>query len=1446
MSPKSSHSTVSKGPRQRVRLVQALQAAPALLLLLAVTVLPAGADDRDLFRAAAESPYVMMLLDTSGSMNAQLPGTVALGDQANPGARFYQAKAAVYDVVKSLDPRIRLGLAHFPQPGSEADRKHYLYKRAPGQPNPNWWPALEWPRETDHLVFGDFVVDGGNSNYLWCNSGTNVRDRLNSFPKLDDTGTVTTTIYTNNVGGNGERLRVRFTALPANTLGSPRFNLTINVTAINTDCSVATGGAARNQTATLEFEPAFNADVDGKPFVDTAGNEVAFDYFSRYSHAGIGTILDWTRFWDCGLPVQWEPNENNATGNNGNIGQFAYPTYTDPLGRDPADGAFDRGDVLPWDWVNHPLPTATAGFEHSTQNEILYRLAPNTRPDLTATPLPNGQYPPIEAYTVTGSEGYPTAANLQAGDSAPILRSAYYFEQQPVAGRLNLRAAYTNTPPIFIGIRTPLAGMMDATAAWYDEWEPFASDPVNGDPDFQCRERFAILLTDGAETCSGNPGNSATGLYNRGIRTFAVAFSSGVTVGSVQAIADNGGTGRLDLDSESPYDREVALGKNPPSGQNTNGQDCNDFNDFDPTTGDVVGFDFCLGYDVSNPPATIPPPTGGVIVASDKTELVAALTRLLAALQSTTASFSSAAVPAAQVESEKSIFLTSFIPQDARSRWPGNMAHFIRPLPTTTNSQGNQVPDFSRTCNASVTTSCLAWEARSAMLPQAPPDDPSTASWNDVQIDIDPTVVTAGVMRIANGQNRRRILYARERGNNGDMVGYPQRRFHPQPNLSREYDMWDGMGISYTPGNAASELAARKEAAKVMRDTVLQKVANDPNTGTTFNFILGDLFHSDPVQVGPPVRAEYLAANLPLGSNPDCTVSTQGYRCFFAKHRYRRQVVFAGANDGMVHAFDAGRFQSNVQNGVETGTYGTGGGRELFAYIPREELARLYDMKFNTSNRHEFSVDGPVRIDDVFIDPRHTGTPTVAEREWRSILIGGMREGGKTYYALDVTQPDTLTTSSAGEDVPTSPNYVPSCITNSYNTTACGPRRYGTTLWEFTDTPVLNNAGVPRAGNYYDPDLGNTWSQVNTGRIKVLDSSGNDEIKYVAIFGGGIDKGDPSKGNNLYMVDIETGRYIYKRPLDSTGGTPSEPAAVDTNGDSVLDTIYIGTYAGGMYKVDISTPVSVGTAANGDPLIQDTAWDPFKIIDTGGRPIFFAPTVIYVGDRGQYALAFGTGDREDLWAPSVASQEGRFFMVLDNNFASGMTPLVETDVEVIDNAAPAASTPQDFLITPNTGKEYGYVITLDPGEKVVTKTFALSGITAFSSFVPSSTAGSAGVCQRTGFGRVYTLFTTSGEGLQQNSVTSAIERFRQTAEPVFSNPFTETSATNTSGQSSATDLTQDLIRIRDQLRALAPSNCRWTDKTENILAVKADSGVEFIAPVPICVITNNWKEGPFN
>ena len=61
------------------------------------------------------------------------------------------------------------------------------------------------------------------------------------------------------------------------------------------------------------------------------------------------------------------------------------------------------------------------------------------------------------------------------------------------------------------------------------------------------------------------------------------------------------------------------------------------------------------------------------------------------------------------------------------------------------------------------------------------------------------------------------------------------------------------------------------------------------------------------------------------------------------------------------------------------------------------------------------------------------------------------------------------------------------------------------------------------------------------------------------------------------MVEIETARRLYKKKLVEPGGAgggaaPSEPAAVDTDGDGYADRIYIGTNRGLMYRADLRGP----------------------------------------------------------------------------------------------------------------------------------------------------------------------------------------------------------------------------------------------------------------------------------
>src|SRR5690606_6544936 len=87
------------------------------------------------------------------------------------------------------------------------------------------------------------------------------------------------------------------------------------------------------------------------------------------------------------------------------------------------------------------------------------------------------------------------------------------------------------------------------------------------------------------------------------------------------------------------------------------------------------------------------------------------------------------------------------------------------------------------------------------------------------------------------------------------------------------------------------------------------------------------------------------------------------------------RTVYVGANDGMLHAFDADT------------------GEELFAYVPRginwQELASLADPNYT----HRFFVDGPIVVSN------RTQTPD------KNILVGALGKGGKGLYALDVTDP---------------------------------------------------------------------------------------------------------------------------------------------------------------------------------------------------------------------------------------------------------------------------------------------------------------------------------------------------------------------------------------------------------------------------------------------------------
>ncbi|MFC3816357.1 pilus assembly protein [Lysobacter sp. GCM10012299] len=136
--------------------------------------------------------------------------------------------------------------------------------------------------------------------------------------------------------------------------------------------------------------------------------------------------------------------------------------------------------------------------------------------------------------------------------------------------------------------------------------------------------------------------------------------------------------------------------------------------------------------------------------------------------------------------------------------------------------------------------------------------------------------------------------------------------------------------------------------------------------------ILGDIVHSQPVFVGRPEALLYSGGTFAGASS---------YAHFADSQANRRGVVYVGANDGMLHGFDA-----------ETGD-------EVYAFMPAAAINAYLKTLASPDYEHRFFVDGELSVADVY---------AAADRRWKTILVGSMGRGGKAVFALDVTDPDNV------------------------------------------------------------------------------------------------------------------------------------------------------------------------------------------------------------------------------------------------------------------------------------------------------------------------------------------------------------------------------------------------------------------------------------------------------
>lgn len=134
---------------------------------------------------------------------------------------------------------------------------------------------------------------------------------------------------------------------------------------------------------------------------------------------------------------------------------------------------------------------------------------------------------------------------------------------------------------------------------------------------------------------------------------------------------------------------------------------------------------------------------------------------------------------------------------------------------------------------------------------------------------------------------------------------------------------------------------------------------------------LGDIVNSNPEYVG---GQDYGYSLLPAGAP-----GAGSYNAYLQAKSERTGMIYVGANDGMLHGFDA-----------ETGI-------EQWAYVPSELIPAMRELT-EPRYRHRYFVDGsPIAIDAYF------------NGRWNTVLVATLGAGGRTVVGIDVTNPTTPT-----------------------------------------------------------------------------------------------------------------------------------------------------------------------------------------------------------------------------------------------------------------------------------------------------------------------------------------------------------------------------------------------------------------------------------------------------
>lgn len=407
--------------------------------------------------------------------------------------------------------------------------------------------------------------------------------------------------------------------------------------------------------------------------------------------------------------------------------------------------------------------------------------------------------------------------------------------------------------------------------------------------------------------------------------------------------------------------------------------------------------------------------------------------------------------------------------------------------------------------------------------------------------------------------------------------------------------------------------------------------------------VLGDIINSDPA----------FAHADDFGYTDMVADEASSYGTYVLNKSGRTPAVFVGGNDGMLHAFraDAGETES---------------GAELFAYVPNgvyQNLSKLTDPAYS----HQYYVDGGPTVGDAYLSAG-----------WTTVLVGGLGGGGKSIYALNVSNVASPSASMV--------------------------------MWEYTEA-----------------DLGLTYSKPQIARLN--------NGQWAAIFGNGYNS--TSERAYLYVVNLETGALIAKIAAGSaTSNGLSTPVLRDDNDDKIADYAYAGDLQGNLWKFDLTSLADQTTpqfiARNASNQVQPITAQP----TIGGHPN--GGVLVYFG-TGQYlqssdvantnvqtfygiwdnGAAITTTDRSELQAQTIVQQTTETFTLDDMG-----TDTTSDDITQTNEFRETSANTVDW------DTKLGWYMDLNEasstGERVVTQALLYYGRVIFLTVIPSTDTCNAG------------------------------------------------------------------------------------------------------------------------